>query len=90
MHDIQSWGALGTPEPDSGPGGALDPYFGGRSQVAAGGGGGGGKVMEEQGAQGGLAPTQELSQVPIANLLLLLLQLLQLLPRRSPPGHSTF
>jgi len=46
--------------------------------------------MEEQGALGGLAPTQELSQVPIANLLLLLLQLLQLLPRRSPPGHSTF
>jgi len=91
VHDIQSWGALGTPEPDSGPGGALDPYFGGRSQVAAaGGGGGGGKVMEEQGALGGLAPTQELSQVPIANLLLLLLQLLQLLPRRSPPGHSTF
>ena len=49
--------------------------------------------MEEQGALGGLAPTQELSQVPIANLLpllLQLLQLLQLLPRRSPHGHSTF
>ena len=48
--------------------------------------------MEEQGAQGGLAPTQELSQVPIANLLLLLLllQLLQLPPSRSPLGHSTF
>jgi len=48
--------------------------------------------MEEQGALGGLAPTQELSQVPIANLLLLLLllQLLQLLPGRSPLGHSTF
>ena len=69
MHDIQSWGALGTPEPDSGPGGALDPYFGGRSQVA----GAGCKAMEEQGALGGLAPTQESSQVPIANLLLLLL-----------------
>jgi len=47
--------------------------------------------MEEQGALGGLAPTQELSQVPIANLLLLLLlQLLQLPPGRSPLGHSTF
>lgn len=49
--------------------------------------------MEEQGALGGLAPTQQLSQVPIANLLLLLLlllQLLQLLPSRSPHGHSTF
>jgi len=46
--------------------------------------------MEEQGALGGLAPTQELSQVPIANLLLLLLQLLQLPPSRSPLGHSTF
>ena len=49
--------------------------------------------MEEQGALGGLAPTQELSQVPIANLLLLLLLLLQLLqlpPSRSPLGHSTF
>ena len=45
--------------------------------------------MEEQGALGGLAPTQELSQVPIANLLLLL-QLLQLPPSRSPLGHSTF
>jgi hypothetical protein len=33
-----------------------------------------------------------LSQVPIANLLLLLLllQLLHLLPGRSPLGHSTF
>jgi len=46
--------------------------------------------MEEQGALGGLAPTQELSQVPIASLLLLLLQLLQLPPGRSPLGHSTF
>ena len=48
--------------------------------------------MEEQGALGGLAPTQELSQVPIANLLLLLLllQLLQPPPGRSPLGHSTF
>ena len=45
--------------------------------------------MEEQGALGGLAPTQELSQVPIASLLLLL-QLLQLPPSRSPLGHSTF
>lgn len=42
--------------------------------------------MEEQGALGGLASTQESSEVPIANLLQL--QLLQLLPGHSHHGHS--
>jgi len=41
--------------------------------------------MEEQGALGGLASTQESSEVPIANLQL---QLLQLLPSHSHHGHS--
>ena len=41
--------------------------------------------MEEQGALGGLASTQESSEVPIANLHL---QLLQLHPSHSHHGHS--